>query len=475
MFTLNEIIRAITGKEFQIKDRCFKEAVVDSRVAEADTLFIAVPGEVTDGHRFIPAAFEKGAAAALIQEDAPEGCFCLDLRNGGQNARAESFPADGKFCVRVDNTIEALQQTAAWHRRQLKDMEVIGITGTVGKTTTKEAIFDVLSQHFNTLKSLGNMNNEIGLPLTLLRTDADTEQAILEMGFYVPGEIDQLCQIALPSVGVLTNVGMVHASRAGSMEVIARGKRELVEALPADGTAILNYDDPYVRPMAESCRGSVLFYGESADADLFVSDVESKGLDGLSFCLNFKGEKHPVHTSLIGRHSVMTALRAAAVGLVKGLSWEEIAAGLAKSRNALRMKTIRLASGALLIDDTYNASPESSIAALNLLAEVPGRKVAVLGEMRELGQYEQKGHEMTGVRAAEVCDELIAVGPVTRYLADAALRAGMNKDKVHWFETVQEVNDYFEEYPLSGGDVMLVKGSRGMRMERITAVLEEKE
>lgn len=475
MFTLSEIIRAVTGKEFQIQDRCFKEAVVDSRIAEADTLFIAVPGEVTDGHKFIPAAFEKGASAALIQEDAPEGCFCLDLRNGGKDARAEELPADGKFCVRVENTIEALQKTAAWHRRQLKNMEVIGITGTVGKTTTKEAIFDVLSQHYKTLKSLGNMNNEIGLPLTLLRTGADTEQAILEMGFYVPGEIDQLCQIALPSVGVLTNVGMVHASRAGSMEVIAQGKRELVEALPSGGTAILNYDDPYVRPMAESCRGSVLFYGEDPAADLFASDVESRGLEGLSFCLNYKGEKFPVHTSLIGRHSIMTALRAAAVGLVKGLSHDEIAAGLAKSRNALRMKTVRLASGAMLIDDTYNASPESTIAALNLLAEVPGRRVAVLGEMRELGQYEQKGHEMVGERAAEVCDELIAVGPVTRYLSDAALRAGMKNEKVHWFETVPEVNEYLEKCPPADGDAMLVKGSRGMRMERIVEALEAKE
>lgn len=473
MFTLNEIVRAMTGKELSGIDRSFNEAVVDSRTAGPGILFAAIPGEQTDGHRFIGSAFEKGAAAALVQEDVSAQYFCLDLRD--ENISLPELPEENvPFCIRVDNTVEALQKTAAFHRRQLPGMDVIGITGTVGKTSTKELMFDVLSTHYRTMKTLGNMNNEIGLPLTLLRADERTEQAILEMGFYVPGEIDQLCQIGLPSVGVITNVGMVHASRAGSMEVIAQGKSELVRALPADGTAVLNFDDPYVRPMAELTKAEVLYYGENPAADLYADEIESHGLEGITFSLNYRGEKHRMQTPLVGRHSVMTAMRASAVGIVKGLSWDEIEAGLRGGKNQLRMRITRSVLGGVLIDDTYNASPESTLAALNLLAEMKGRKIAVLGEMRELGQYEKKGHEMVGVRAAEVCDELVAVGPVTRYLADAALGKGMPADKVRWFETTAEAGAYLANGYGTGTDVMLIKGSRGMRMEQIVGILEEK-
>ena len=463
----------MTGKELSAGDRVFSKAVVDSRIAETGMLFAAIPGELTDGHKFIGSAFEQGASAALVQEDVSEEFFCLDLRD--ENGSLPEIPkSDIPVCIRVNDTVEALQKTAAFHRRQLTGMEVIGITGTVGKTTTKELIYDVLSTRYRTLKTPGNMNNEIGLPLTLLSTENNTEQAILEMGFYVPGEIEQLCRIAVPSVGVITNVGMVHASRAGSMEVIARGKSELIRALPSDGTAILNYDDPYVRPMAELTDAGVLYYGEDPAADLYTSDVESHGLSGISFCLNYKGQKHSMQTPLVGRHSVMTAMRAAATGIVKGLSWDEIEAGLLGGRNQLRMRITRTTGGGLLIDDTYNASPESTLAALNLLSEMKGRKIAVLGEMRELGQYEKKGHEMVGIRAAAVCDTVVAVGPVTRYLADAALGAGMPADKVHWFETTAEAGEFLKKDYGTDTDAMLIKGSRGMRMEQIVSLLEEK-
>lgn len=317
------------------------------------------------------------------------------------------------------------------------------------------------------------MNNEIGLPLTLLRADGNTEQAILEMGFYVPGEIDQLCRIAEPSVGLITNVGMVHASRAGSMEVIAQGKSELVQALPIDGTVILNYDDPYVRPMSDVSKAKVFYYGLDPQADLFADCIESHGLEGVEFTLNYQGKKRHVKSHLVGRHSVMTALCAAAVGLVKDLSWEEICEALEQSRNKLRMRITRASGGAVLIDDTYNASPESTIAALNLLSEMKGRKIAVLGEMKELGQYEQKGHEMVGKRAAEVSDEIIAVGPVTQYLVDAAVSNGFPAAKTHLFATAAESIPFIMENFGYDQEVMLIKGSRSMRMEQIVNVLEE--
>ena len=270
MFDLCEIIRALTGQDYSGENCAFAEAVVDSRQAVEDTLFVAVPGEQTDGHKFIPQAFANGAKAALIEEDAAGDYAFIDLRNG---PKIDSVPAaadpEGKFCIRVENTITALQKIAAYHRTRLLGMEVTGITGSVGKTSTKELIYEVLSRHYRTLKTAGNMNNEIGLPLTLLRADKETEQAVLEMGFYVPGEIDQLCRISSPTVGVITNVGMVHASRAGSMEVIARGKSELVQALPSGGMAILNYDDPYVRPMADVTRANIFYYGMDPAADLW--------------------------------------------------------------------------------------------------------------------------------------------------------------------------------------------------------------
>ena len=287
---------------------------------------------------------------------------------------------------------------------------MIGITGSVGKSTTKEVVAEVLDQRYRTLKSPGNMNNEIGLPLTILKLGKGYERAVLEMGFYVPGEIAFLCDIALPEIGVVTNIGTVHAERAGSQDAIFQGKSELVKALPTDGTAVLNLDDPLVRKMAELTVARVFFYGLNPASDLWADEVEGLGLEGIRFRLHYQQETLHVHVPMIGQHSVHTALRAAAVGLVDGLTWQEILDGLHQGHTQLRLTAVRTEGGALLLDDTYNASPESMLAALNLLAELGGHKVAVLGDMLELGQYEMQGHEMVGVRAAEVADTLVTVG-----------------------------------------------------------------
>ena len=470
MFRLSEMIRALTGKEIRGDDYHFREAVRDSHEAADGTLFVAIPGDRTDGHKFIPDAFANGARAALIQEDIPEGIRVIDLR--GDDVGITEMKDSEPVCFRVDNTITALQKIAAYHRTQLPQMEVLGITGSVGKTSSKELIYDVLSCHYRTLKTAGNMNNEIGLPLTMLKADENTEQAVLEMGFYVPGEIDQLCQIAAPSVGVITNVGMVHASRAGSMEVIAQGKSELVRALPVEGTAILNYDDPYVRPMAEVTKAKIFYYGTDPAADLFVTDVESLGLEGVRFVLNYHGEKHAAKVPLIGRHSALTALRAAAAGLVKGLSWDEILTGLEHGRNQIRMRITKTLGGGMLIDDSYNSSPDAAAAALNLLSEMKGRKIAVMGDMLELGQYEKKGHETVGSRAAQTCDVLVAVGPLSKYMCESAIEKGLNPANVYRFETAADSVAFVKEHFGSENDVVLVKGSLGMKMKQIVNALE---
>lgn len=466
MFRLSEITQAVTGQKSG-NDFVFSEAFVDSRSVTAGSLFIATKGEKVDGHLYVTKAFEQGAAAALIEEEAPDGVLCLDLRREPDGTFIPTVP----FCIRVPNTIEALQNTARIHCESLP-MTVIGITGSVGKTTTKELTAEVLSQHFNVLKTSGNMNNEIGLPLTVLKADEKTEVAVLEMGFYVPGEIKQLCDISHPTVGVITNVGMVHAERAGSMEIIARGKSELVQELNGSGVAILNYDDDHVRPMSEVTKAKVFYYGLDPKADLWADEVESFGLDGIRFCLHYKNEKHYLRIPLIGRHSVHTALRAAAVGKVMGMPWVEIFRGLNYGQSNLRMNVMRSAKGAMVIDDTYNASPESTLAALNLLNEMDGRKIAVLGDMLELGQYEVKGHIMAGLRAAEVCDELIAVGPASRKMAEAALSVGMKEKNIHWFAEVPEACEFVLSREYGEGDVLLVKASRSVRLERIIDALE---
>ncbi len=396
----------------------------------------------------------------------------LDLRAG---LSAESFSSEHPeppFCLRVDNTVAALQQIARFWRRKL-DIRVVGITGSVGKSTTKEMIAEVLSIRYRTLKSPGNLNNEIGLPLTLLRLGAGYQRAVLEMGFYVPGEIAFLCDIALPQIGVVTNIGTVHAERAGSQEAIARGKSELVQSLPPapEGVAILNFDDPWVRKMEEKTKARVFFYGLSPEADLWADKVVGLGLEGIRFRLHYHGEMLYVRIPLIGRHSVHTALRAAAVGLVEGMSWQEILEGLRQGHTQLRLVAVRSQTGALLLDDTYNASPKSMLAALNLLDELDGRKVAVLGDMLELGPYERGGHEMVGLRAAQVADVLLTFGERAHIIAEAARRAGMKRSAVFEFDEFEPLLEWLK-VNLTAKDAVLIKGSHGLRMDRITSLLE---
>jgi UDP-N-acetylmuramoyl-tripeptide--D-alanyl-D-alanine ligase len=363
-----------------------------------------------------------------------------------------------------------LQQSARFWRRQL-NLRVIGITGSVGKSTTKEVVAEVLLQRFRTLKTVGNLNNEIGLPLMLLSLSEGHERAVLEMGFYVLGEIALLCDLAQPEIGVITNIGTVHASRAGSQDTIARGKAELVEALPANGVAILNYDDPLVYAMASHTSARVFTYGLNPAADLWADQVEGLGLEGIHFRLHHQGESIYLRVPMIGRHSVHTALRAAAVGLADGLDWQEIVEGLRSSPTQLRLMAVRAESGAIILDDSYNASPESVLAGLNLLSELEGRKLAVLGDMLELGPYEEEGHQKVGIRVAACADLLITLGERGRLIAESALSCGMDPGAVTTLETTDQVVAHLKKLLLPN-DVVLVKGSRGMRMERIVSALE---
>ena len=470
MLKLADILDALQQPRPTQETLAVPHAAIDSRQVQAGSLFIAMRGENVDGHDFVAEAFAKGANFALIEHEI-EGDFpTLDLRKPLAADAVEGL--DAPLCLRVDNTLVALQDIARFWRNKL-DLRVIGITGSVGKSTTKELTAQALSSRYKTFKNFGNLNNEIGLPLSILGIRSFHQRAVLEMGFYVPGEIDFLCKIAKPQIGVITNIGTVHAERAGSQEAIARGKAELVQALPPapEGVAILNYDDIRVREMAKMTQARVFYYGLSPEADLWADNVEGLGLDGIRFRLHYRQETLHVHLPLIGRHSVHTALRATAVCLTEGLTWQEILRGLRAGRAQLRLVAVRSKCGALILDDTYNASPSSTLAALNLLEELDGRHIAVLGDMLELGQYEKQGHEMVGLRVAEVADLLLTLGERARIIAKAARKAGMPADAILEFDDKDTLTEWLKEN-LSANDSVLLKGSRGLRMDRITAALE---
>ncbi len=468
MLTLGHVFAAFTAYEPTGQESPLASVVIDSRQVVKDSLFVSFAGEKLDGHDFVEDAFRRGAMAALVERPAAGLYRTVNLSEW----REDKLPA-APVCLLVDNTLTALQQLAAYWRRQ-HTLTVIGITGSVGKSSTKELAAMVLSQRYRTLKSEGNYNNEIGLPLTLLQLQTEHEYAVLEMGMYARGEISTLCHLAAPQIGVVTNVGPVHLQRLGSLEAIVAAKQELVEALPASGVAILNGDDPLVMGMAAHTAARVLTYGvgngQPAEADLWADRIDSRGLDGIRFRLHHEGTALYVHVPLLGRHSVHTALRAAAVGLTCGLNWEEIMAGLQDRRAQLRLVVVDGPGGSLLVDDTYNSSPESAIAALNLLADLDGRRIAVMGDMLELGAAAEQAHRLVGRRAMDVADILITVGPLGRIMGEEALALGMSPARLHIVPDVAAAATLLEEI-IEPNDVTLVKGSRGVHLDQLVTAL----
>jgi UDP-N-acetylmuramoyl-tripeptide--D-alanyl-D-alanine ligase len=462
-----------------IPDVEIRGAVIDSRLASPGCLFIALPGERRDGNEFVGQAVDKGAVA-VIAEAVPD-IPCVALTAGKPAGDPGVWRAGLPVCFVVPDSLAALQQVAAFWRRQ-HTVRVIGITGSVGKTTSKEVIAAVLSKHYRTLKSEGNYNNEIGLPLTLLHLTAEHERLVLEMGMYDLGEIAQLAEISLPQVGVVTNVGPTHLERLGTMERIAQAKTELPRALPpADqgGVAILNDDDPLVKAMSGETEARVFTYGLSPSADLWADEIESEGLEGIRFRLHHGSESIHARLPMLGRHSVHTGLRGAAVGLMEGLAWGEIIAGLRDQSAQLRLVAVPGPAGSTILDDTYNSSPASCIAALTLLDEVAGRerggrKIAVLGDMYELGAYEEEAHKVVGRRARTVADLLVTVGRLGRMIAAEAVKTGMPADSVFAVDSNAEATELLLTLiePAPKGDVVLVKGSRGLALEEIVTALQ---
>jgi UDP-N-acetylmuramoyl-tripeptide--D-alanyl-D-alanine ligase len=442
-------------------DTVFTKIERDARQAQPGDLFIALRGERFDGHDFVGDAAAAGAAAALVRRDW---------------ADAHSEPPLPLLVV--DDPLSALQRLAGWWRAQLSDLLVVGVTGSVGKTSTKETVASVLSRLGPTHRSPGNLNSEIGLPLSLLDVTPEHHAAVFEMGgAYALGEIRLLAEIARPRIGVVTNIHPVHLERMGSIEAIAETKAELVDALPDDGWAILNGDDPRVKAMAERCCGQVIFYGLGAGNDVRASAVESEGLEGTSFWLDLAGETNRVKVPLIGGHAVELALAAIGVGHAVGMDLGDMLQGLTEPGVQVRLLVLPGPNGSRLIDDTYNASTPSMMSALGLLEMMhPQRAIAVLGDMRELGEISEAEHVTVGRRAGEVADLIVTYGELARIIAreaastDGRFDAGPPVVTSFALDQREELIGYLL-HELRAGDVVLLKGSRGLQMEGIVGRL----
>jgi UDP-N-acetylmuramoyl-tripeptide--D-alanyl-D-alanine ligase len=437
--------------------RAVRGAAVDSRLVRPGVAFFALPGDRTDGHRFLRDAIAAGAAALVVSD-----------ASAAAEVESAAEERDVTMILVGDAALALRAAAAAW--RGLFDPQVVGITGSLAKTSTKEVAADVLAERWTVLRNEGNRNNEVGLPLTLLDLGPEHGAAVLEMGLYVPGDIALLCGIARPSIGVVTAVRGVHLSRAGSIDAIVAGKRELVEALPADGVAVLNGDDPLVAAMAGSTEARVLRYGFSADSDVTASDVTSLGTKGMRFTLHLPdGTGVEVTMPALGRHSVHNGLAAAAVGHAAGLDPSSIARGLARGSRAPHRTTLIETPRWRVLDDSYNAAPDSMAAALELLDTLPGRRIAVLGEMLELGDGSREAHRTVGRMVPNHADRLIAVGAGARDIAAGAIDAGMDPGSVETPEDAQAARTAVVA-SASPGDTILVKASRGAALD---ALVEE--
>ena len=454
--TLTDVLRGSGGELAGDAPRevAFERAVIDSREVRAGDLFIALKGERVDGNDFVPYAIANHAAG-IVSDRAPG-----------------AIPNRVAYVV-VPDTLKALQEVGRYKLRQVGP-DVIGVTGTVGKTSTKEAIAGALAQSRRVFKTERNLNTEIGVPLSLLALEPEHELAVLEMGMYVPGDIRFLAELTNPHIGVVTGVSYTHAERVGTIERIAEAKAELVDGLNKDGIAVLNGDNSWTRAMAERGKRSVLF-GLDEHNDVRATDIESRGLEGISLTLHAGGASERVDLKLVGRHSAYHALAAAAVMLSLDCSLTDTAQALAASPGeSLRLRVLPGKGGITVIDDSYNSSPLAARAALQLLSELGprGDRVAVLGDMRELGQYSANLHRQVGAAAADVAGLLVAVGEEAREIAAGAGQAGLPGSQLLATTDPQQAVEFLRPR-LHAGAYLLVKGSRAMGLETIVQAFAE--
>jgi len=459
-WSISQILRATGGKLLSGNpETVFSGISTDSRTISGDHLFVAIRGENYDGHDFIPDAVERGGKGLIISGTKSGELICQEWKNRGI------------VCISVEDTVRALGALAAFRRKQT-GVSLVAITGSNGKTTTRIMTGAILSKYYHTLSTSGNFNNEIGLPLTLLRLEPDHEWAVTELGMNHPGEIGRLTAICTPDVGVITNIAPAHLEGLGSVKAVARAKGELLDRMPADTVAVLNADDPVCMKLAARCTQEIITFGLSEDAQVRALDIKRKGM-GISFILEISPEMAEVCLHTPAPFLVHDALAAAAAAYGAGLSAKKIAPCLSDFSPAeRRMNIFQTQRGICLMDDTYNANPGSMKAALTTLAELKGknRGIAVLGDMLELGKQSESLHREIGRFCADAgIDMLFLTGKQKEQVAAGAQECGMNPRHI-FTGSCEEILACLKE-TLQSGDWVLAKGSRGMKMEIIPDTL----
>jgi UDP-N-acetylmuramoyl-tripeptide--D-alanyl-D-alanine ligase len=452
---LNKVAEAVGGTLSGAGEIQVRGYSIDTRTLSPGDLFFAVKGPRFDGHDFLQQAMEKKAAGVVIERGAIQ-------------------PSAGFGVVRVNSTVEALQNLARTVRR-LWGGPIVGVTGSVGKTTTKEMIAAVLSRRYSVLRSVGNLNNEFGLPLCLLRVEPAQTMAVLEMGMSAAGEIRRLASIAEPNEGVITNVNPVHLEFFDSIEGIAAAKAELLEGLVDPRVAYLNYDDARVRAMAGKFDGKVISYGLGSEATFKGEDFRDLGLDGTSFTVRTAQRDESFVLPLLGQHNVTNALAAIAVGISHDIPSNEVREAIAAMKpEKKRGEVVKFREGFAVIDDSYNSNPKALTEMIRFLGRLPGysRKIVVAGEMLELGPASAELHRECGKEAAEAGAALIfGVQGEARSILEGARAAGVSQDRLKFAVDSTEAGKMLSEVARSG-DVILIKGSRGVKLEHVLNALQ---
>ncbi len=442
--SLEEIAKAVGGAlngAGSVKARGYS---IDSRTLNAGDLFFAVKGPRFDGHEFVGQALQRGAAAVVVERE------------------AQGVPA-----IRVESTIVALQLLARDVRRR-SGMTIIGVTGSAGKTTTKEMIAAVLGKQFTVLRSVGNLNNEFGLPLCLLRAEPYHSIGVLEMGMSARGEIRKLASIAEPNEGVITNVNPVHLEFFKSVDEIAEAKAELLDGLCEPRVGYLNNDDSRVRAMARKFNGKIVTYGIKSVASFKVQQIQDLGIDGTAFTVHHGRRNVNFVLPLPGQHNVSNALAAISVGVTHDVSWEKIAEALAEMKpEKMRGQIVKFREGFVVVDDSYNSNPRALTEMIRFIGRLQGfqRKIVVAGEMLELGAGSAEMHRACGREAARAGLALIVgVQGVAREIVEGAAEAGIDRSRLAFVQDSVQAGDLLAR-TVRKGDVVLLKGSRGVKLD----------
>ena len=447
--TFADIAQMTGGQVIQGGDIVTSSVVIDSREVKPDSVFFAIKGDRLDGHQFVPQALETALGAVVSQVP-------------------ENVPAN-KGIVRVGDTTAALQMLARNIRRKY-DFTLIGITGSAGKTTTKEMIAALVGSERRTFKSWGNFNNLIGCPLCIDNTPDDAEVVVSEMGMNHKGEIAEMAGWTRPDVGVYTNIAPVHIEFFGTVEKIAEAKRELLENLREGGTVIVNNDNVHVVNISRDYKGPKKTYGIDNAADYRATSIRERGLLGTRFTLEAEGATREMELVLPGRHNLENLLAAIATARAIGISWEGIERGVADVKPAYHRGVIVPAGGATIYDDTYNSNPYALGRALELMAQadVSGRRIAVIGDMLELGDKELDYHREAGKAIPKSVDAVIGVGKRSKTLLDGAREAG--RTNLHHFDNAEAAAGFLKGF-IKDGDLVLIKASRGIGLDKIVTSL----